>query len=229
MKLGLQDRNKVVNRYTERYKEFGYSPKTLGWDKGKQLLRFSILSKIMPVTDNFSVMDIGCGFGDLYAYLSDSYGDKIQYFGIDIVPALIQEGKRRFSSSNAKLICGDFLEMSFDQHFDCCLGSGLFNFKLEEEDNYKYIENVIKKAFEISDIGVAFDFLSDQVDYTYELTFHSNPAKILSIAYKYTRNVVLRNDYMPFEFALYMYKDDGFQKEDTVFSRYKKLQYADSF
>ena len=230
MKLGLTDKKTVINRYTERFHEFGYSPKTLGWDKGKQPLRFSILSKIIPsVSTSFSIMDIGCGFGDLYAFLSNSHAAMFQYYGIDIVPTLIQEGESRYPQNNVKFFCGDFLDVPFDLHIDYCIGSGLFNFKLTEDDNYEYIENIIKKAFEISEIGIAFDFLSDQVDYKYELTFHSNPSKILTIAYKYTRNVVLRNDYMPFEFALYMYMDESYQKEDTIFSRYKQLHNANSF
>jgi hypothetical protein len=34
---------------------------------------------------------------------------------------------------------------------------------------------------------------------------------------------MLRNDYMPFEFALFMFKDDTFSSEDTLFHRYKLL------
>lgn len=71
--------------------------------------------------------------------------------------------------------------------------------------------------------GLAFDFLSDKVDYRHEHTFHSSPEKVLEIAYKYSRNIVLRNDYMPFEFAIIIFKDDGFDKQDTVFHRYKLL------
>lgn len=123
----------------------------------------------------------------------------------------------------AILECGDFLEIEMKQSYDYCVGSGLFNFKLSNGNNYQYIESIISKAFEYCNIGVAFDFLSDKVDYQYEITFHSSPEMILSIAYKYTRNVVLRNDYMPFEFVLYMYKDASFEKEDTIFNRYKRI------
>lgn len=225
MKLGESDKQTVINRYTERYHIYGYSPKTLGWDKGKQPLRFHILSHIIEKGEkSFSILDIGCGFGDYYQWLQENFPpESITYHGIDVVPALVHEAQIRFKNSRATIECGDFLEKEMKYNFDYCIGSGIFNFKLSDSDNYQYIESVISKAFNCCNIGVAFDFLSNKVDYQYELTFHSSPEMILSIAYKYTRNVVLRNDYMPFEFSLYMYKDDGFEKEDTIFKRYKRI------
>ena len=54
----------------------------------------------------------------------------------------------------------------------------------------------------------------------YGHTFHFAPDKILSMGYKYTRNVVFRNDCLPFEFAIFLFKDDSFDKETTIFNRY---------
>jgi hypothetical protein len=65
--------------------------------------------------------------------------------------------------------------------------------------------------------------LSDKVDYKLPHTFHCAPERALAMAYGLTRNVVLRSDYMPFEFSLFMYKDDTFSSEDTLFHRYKLL------
>jgi predicted TIM-barrel fold metal-dependent hydrolase/SAM-dependent methyltransferase len=215
-----EDKKNVIDRYTERYKKYGYDPKTLGWDKGKQNIRFNILLSQFNL-GNRSILDIGCGFGDLNKYLSDKL-DNYSYLGIDIVPDLINEANCRYSKKGICFKCGDFLAEDINENFDYAIGSGIFNFKLKNEDNYEYIERIIKKAFSLCKIGIAFDFLSDKVDYQYAHTFHSSPEKILSIAYKYTRNISLRNDYMPFEFSLFMFKDDGFAKEDTIFNVYKK-------
>ncbi|MBQ9417290.1 MAG: class I SAM-dependent methyltransferase [Bacteroidales bacterium] len=232
MKLSEQDKNTVIERYTGRYRTYGHSPKTLGWDKGKQPLRFSILSDIIePSPDRFSLLDIGCGFGDLYTYLCDKYPSRhIAYQGIDLVPVLVEEGKSTpththyQNNSDLQFICADFLQWKVPHAYDYCFGSGIFNFKLAQGDNYQYIESIINKAFACCNVGVAFDFLSDKVDYQYEDTFHSAPEKILAMAYKLSRNVVLRNDYMPFEFAVQIFKDESFLKEDTIFSRYKRLK-----
>ena len=44
MGFSSTDKRNVIERYVKRYKEFGYSPKSLGWDKGKQDIRFDILT-----------------------------------------------------------------------------------------------------------------------------------------------------------------------------------------
>ena len=219
MKLSKKDSNKIITRYTDRYTKFGHSPKTLGWDKGKQFLRFSILTSYFNLKSK-SVLDIGCGFGDAIDYFNKVF-KKYEYSGIDIVPKLIAEAKRKHAGKT--FYCSDFLEMKLKRKFNFAFGSGIFNFKLEKSDNYGYIENVIKKSLESVDEGVAFDFLSDKVDFKYEHTFHSSPEKILKIAYKYSNNIILRNDYMPFEFCLIIFKDGTFDKAGTIFNRYKRI------
>ena len=97
----------------------------------------------------------------------------------------------------------------------------MFNFKLDDTDNYVFIEHTLRKAFKLANKAVSFDFLSTNVDYEYPHTFHSNPSKILEIAYSLSKRVKLRNDYMPFEFSITLYKDDKFDSSDTVFKNYK--------
>jgi SAM-dependent methyltransferase len=221
MKLSNKDKKEVQTRYTNRFKEYGYSPKSLGWDKGKQEIRFEILTSQYDF-QNKSVLDIGCGFGDLNKTLSEKYKN-FEYTGIDIVDVLVKKGRELFKSPKKFFITGDFLEHKFNKKFDYAIASGIFNFKLTDEKNYKYIENVIHKAIDLCKDGIAFDFLSDKVDFMYEHTFHSSPEKILTIAHKYSRNLILRNDYMPFEFSLFLFKDDSFEKSDTVFNRFRNL------
>jgi SAM-dependent methyltransferase len=219
MELSEKDKNDVRKRYVSRFREFGYSPKTLGWDKGKQDIRFDILTSQADLTGK-SVLDIGCGFGDLNLTLKRKFGN-YRYTGIDLVEELIEKGKEIYNKRNVSFICDDFLKIPIKNEYDYAVASGMFNFKIKEGDNYDFIENCIKKALSVCSEGLAFDFLSDKVDYQYDLTFHSNPEEILRIAYKYSRNIILRNDYMPFEFSLFIFKDDSYEKDTTIFSRYK--------
>ncbi|MEO5570203.1 MAG: class I SAM-dependent methyltransferase [Bacteroidia bacterium] len=222
MKLSNKDKKEVQIRYTNRFNEYGYSPKSLGWDKGKQDIRFEILTSQYNF-QNKSVLDIGCGFGDLNKTLSKKF-KSYDYTGIDIVDVLINKGKELYKTPKKKFIVGDFLEHKFDHKFDYAVASGIFNFRLLDGNNLKYIESVIRKSLEVCKDGLAFDFLSDKVDFKYGHTFHSNPEEILGLAYKYSRNLILRNDYMPFEFSLFIFKDESFEKTDTVFNRYHKLK-----
>jgi SAM-dependent methyltransferase len=217
MSLSNLEKNKVIERYTSRYNEYGYSPKTLGWDKGKQGLRFDVLTSEMDL-HNRTVLDIGCGFGDLNKILSAKFKN-YGYTGVDIVPCLIDEAISIYDRQGFDFICSDFLEHTFEHSFDYAIASGIFNFKIKGSDNYQFIEDTIKKSLDLCNIGIAFDFLSDKVDYRYEHTFHSSPEKILSIAYKYSRNVIFKNNYMPFEFSIFIFKDDSFDRNTTIFNK----------
>ena len=113
---------------------------------------------------------------------------------------------------------------SMDIRKGIAVSSGIFNHRLEHTDSYSYIEAVLAKAFAMCREGLAFDFLSDKVDFRHEHTFHSSPERILGMAYALSRNVLLRNDYMPFEFSLFVFKDGSFSKVDTLFERFKRLR-----
>jgi len=215
-----EDMHIMADGYRSQYRQYGYSPKSLGWNKGKQELRFDILTSQYDFTGK-SVLDIGCGFGDLNQALK-KYPD-YSYLGVDLVEEFIDEAKIRYNESPIAFECVDFLQKNFNEPFDYAVSSGAFNIKLSGADNYDFVQSVMSKAYEWTIDGFAFDFLSDKVDYKLEHTFHYDPARILAMAYQHSRNVLLRNDYMPFEFSVFVFKDDSFEKQDTVFKRYKEL------
>jgi len=216
-----EDLAATIGRYAERYRRFGYSPQTLGWDKGKQDIRFQVLLSPFDCAGK-RVLDIGCGFGDLNRLLRRTCGDDYEYVGVDLVPDLLGEARRRYAGANVRFVEGDFLSTALPSDFDFALSSGMFNHKLEGTEPYALIRSCIEKAWGLCREGIAFDFLSDKVDYEYEHTLHSSPERILALGYDMSRNVVLRNDYMPFEFSLFVFKDGAFLKEDTVFQRFKR-------
>ena len=212
-----QEIKKTIKRYSERYERFGCSPKALGWAKGKQDIRFDILLSLCDI-ENKTLLDIGCGFGDLNAFLGGR-AEPYNYIGCDLCEFLIEEA--RTHHPDCQFISGDFLAIEFDQHMDWVVASGPFNHKLEAMDNYAFIHEVMRKNFTIVQDGFSFDFISDKVDFIDDDLFYASPEKILSFAFGLSRNVVLRSDYMPFEFSLFVFKDDSFDLTDTIFSRYK--------
>lgn len=65
------------------------------------------------------------------------------------------------------------------------------------------------------------DFISNYVDYEDKEIFYTSPEKIFQAAKDLTRRVTLRHDYMPFEFCLYLYKNDK-KTSKNVFSEIHK-------
>jgi SAM-dependent methyltransferase len=221
MNFSDKDKTNVIDRYTEKYSQFGYSQKAVGWgEKGRQGLRFSILSSLW----NFkgaSVLDIGAGFGDFYNFIGK---DTISsYHGFDLVPVLVDKGKQLYGSNdNFNLTLGNFMELPLEKKYDIVIISGLFNFKLADGNNYSFINDVITKAFSVCNVGLAANFITDRVDRKDDIVFNSSPEKIVEITLKHTKNFALRNDYMPFEFSVFLNKDDSFSTSDAIFNSYKK-------
>lgn len=210
----------TVNRYNKRLEEFGISEKALGWgEKGRAKLRYEILLSQWNF-DKKSVLDFGCGFGGMYDYMLSKNISGFKYTGIDINENFINIAKNTHHNENANFSVANLLTDKLEGEFDFILSSGVFNHQLE--NNKKFIESCFEKFNEYARLGFAINFLSDKVAFKYDYTYHSNPLDILELAYKYTNNVVLRNDYMPFEFTIFVNKFSITDPTYTVYNEYLK-------
>lgn len=74
-------------------KEYGDSPYSNSWDRAAQVFRWDkILELLITIQKEqpFSILDFGCGTGDLYPYMVDVIGEEhFIYTGIDIVPEMV--------------------------------------------------------------------------------------------------------------------------------------------
>lgn len=208
----------TIRRYSERLRKFGVCEQTLGWTHGRQMVRFEALTSLFPL-QNHHILDIGCGFGDLNHLLKKKCGENYRYTGVDLVPELIGEAHRLWNAPNISFHVGDFSAVGNLVRADFAVASGVLNHKLLESDNYAVAEEMLLKALRCCSIGVAFDFLTDRVDYRLEHTFHYDPCRIMEIALRFSRRVVLRNDYLPFEFTVVVLRDDEVDRSTGRFMR----------
>jgi SAM-dependent methyltransferase len=213
-----KDKQEYIRRYEDRYERYGYDPRTLGWTKGRQKLRFHILTSIGDLQD-MSVLDLGCGFADLYDFLRER-GWRGEYTGFDIVPKLIAVARQRHPDLQLRKM--DILSEPVKEKFDYVFASGVFNAEISQ-DNEGYIFEMLKRMLDISKVGVAADFLSTYVDFRHQGSFHASPERIFSLAKKLARRVSLRHDYLAFEFCLYLFKRDQMTIENGVFDEYAHL------
>lgn len=207
----------MIERYSNRYNQMGYDVKTLGWgSKEQQVLRFRQATSTINFDQPKSVLDIGCGFGDLFALLLADKKPINKFIGWDINPDLIGEATNIWQSAE---VPNEFSVINLANHIcekplaDIGFMFGVLNLNFKENfDNYTYSNLFIENAFSAIKEVLVVDFLSTHVTTDYpkeDFVFYHDPIKILEFAFTLTSNVVLKHNYAPIpqkEFTLFLYK-----------------------
>jgi len=208
--MDLKTHKSIIKHYTELYKKFGPSPASVGWTKGKQDIRYNAITEI-GIEKNSSILDVGCGFGDLLSFLNKRKL-QVKYTGIDINQKFIELAKKKYPKAMFEI--GDIESRPFKKKFDWVFAIGTTN----QSGSYSYIQNLLSAMFRIAKKGVAMDFLSTYVDFRKPENFHASPERVFKIAKKLSKRAVLRHDYLPFEFCVYVYKNDKITKNSSFWS-----------
>lgn len=171
-----------------------------GWmSEDNQYANFVLISSI--ISPNSSVLDVGCGQGDLYNYIKNN---KIKYCGIDISKLMIEKAKKK--NPNIKFFQKDFLKENLEENFDYVVASGAFSFKTTNQ--YEYIQKCIELCYNKSNKASAVTMTSELADVKFdEPLFYYNPVRIFEIALKFTPYVIINTSSLPNELVLFMYKN----------------------
>ena len=138
--------------YQSLYQQYGVDEKSLGWTKNKQDIRFEQLMRYIQ-GESVSILDVGCGFGDLYRYLRETKKPKqIDYCGIDIMAPFIQEAQRRYAQETARFYHCSLSELKEETVYDWVVECGMFGTRIteSEQEMYSYIEDTMQKSFQLA-------------------------------------------------------------------------------
>lgn len=176
--------------YQKLYKEHGYSYRSLHWSsEAAQKKRFEMFLDFN--LKNTSLLDLGCGFGDLYKFLMDK---KIpcSYTGYDEVEEFILFAKKQYGGN---FFCKSLQE---GESFDYIVASGLFafgdrNFFLS---SLRHMRSASKKGFAFNIYHPTYDdrFLRISVDEVLDFLKRLNSKKI-----------IIRDDYLENDTTFFIY------------------------
>lgn len=193
----------IIKRFHEmRTQEFGEgTSQALGWpDDDSQLLRFNMLAGIGDMNGH-SVLDVGCGYGDLSAYLIGKY-PRLKYAGIDQVEMFLSVAADRYANPpQISFYSGDITVAELPVT-DYVLACGSLSYRTSDPN---FIYKMIAKLFNTSRIAFGFNLLS-KVKTPGGILMAYDPEVITEHCRTLTSNVLLHNNYCDGDFTVWMYK-----------------------
>lgn len=175
-----------------------------------QFIRFEQLIKIFSLNerDDFSVNDLGCGYGALYDYIKDKYPNAT-YNGYDISEAMISEAKKRhvqYQKVRYWVASKPVVEADYG------VESGIFNLHFGCDDGgwQAHVETTLDDLNRTSRRGFAFNCLSSysDADKMRDDLYYADPCKLFDYCKRiYSRNVALLHDYGLYDFTILVRKD----------------------
>ena len=196
------DRSVIYRYHQERIEMFGEgTTSALGWkEEQSQLKRFEIISQIGDM-DDLSILDAGCGHGDLRAFLGKKY-PSMRYAGIDQMEAFLDVATARYGSlPDTTFYLGDCWTAELP-NMDYVLACGLLAYRNSKPD---FIYRMIDKLFGSCRLGFGFNLLKNVSDPD-GILVNYDPKDILSYCKTLTPKVVLREGYADDDFTIFMYQ-----------------------
>ncbi|WP_214072942.1 class I SAM-dependent methyltransferase [Mucilaginibacter sp. dw_454] len=172
----------------------------LGWrDRKSQLVRFDAMMDIADL-NGCTVLDAGCGTGDMFGFLLDKYPDVKSYTGVDFIPEMIEEARTKIISPKAIFWPVSFMSTVLPEA-DYVLASGSLNYANADPD---YIYKAISHLFQLSRCGLGFNLLK-LMPYAGMLAAY-DPDDIVAYCKTLSDHVVLKDDYDVEDFTMFVYR-----------------------
>jgi len=185
--------------YENAIKRYGCTAKGLNWNsKNSQHTRFEVIHELLEVhLPSSTIIDAGCGFGDLYLFLQQKGSLPRKYIGYDTLQeALFVAQKRTKQHFMHKDILNDELELA-----DFYIASGSMNI-LNRFETFLFI----RRCYEASKKGFIFNLLRGE-----EKQGHFNyflPHEIEEHVNDFAYDVVIKEGYMQGDFTVFLKKED---------------------
>lgn len=210
-----------AEHYARTFAAFGATPKGVDWNAEEDVrVRYAKMLDVMrkdflPPGGAPSLLDVGCGWGGLYAYAKENGAD-VEYTGIELVQPMVDYAQQSFLEG--KFICGDIFKTSFEHQFDFVVSSGILTLKVSATipEMERFTKHLIHRMYSLCRHGIAFNMMSTRVNYMAPHLYYQNPAEMLSYCLsEVSPRVRLDHGYSSlgsglrrlYEFTVYVYKD----------------------
>ena len=196
----MKDRIDAIRaHYEHRISPGRASYDVLDWaTAASQHRRFEVLAENVPLPGK-SLLDIGCGLGDLAAFL-DARALAVEYTGVDVLTRMVDACRQRFGDRRfvrADLFAGDDVPGGT---FDVVYCSGAFN--LDLGNNLAFLARAVRRMLALSREHVAFNLLHARSPCQEGGYFFYDPAEVVALLPPEAGEVRVLEDYLPNDFTV---------------------------
>ncbi len=204
MAVSIKDFATVTAYHSERISRFGSdSCEALGWkSSSSQSKRFEHILQLSGI-EGSSVLDLGCGHGDLYQFLQRRFGS-FQYTGVDSMSSFLDVAVTRFGAdSNVRFLLGEFSSVALPvaDYVVCC---GALNYRQSDPD---YLNKMITRFYDLSSKCLVLSLLH-RVDHVDGVLIPSNPEAVWNYCRKLSTLVDIRIEEREDFFTVFVYRDE---------------------
>lgn len=166
-----------------------------------QTRRFQTLLQLGDFS-HCSVLDLGCGFGDLKAFLDQHYKDFV-YLGVDFLKEFIEGAQLRYGElANTQFFEADFLTVGLPE-VDIVIASGSLNYRSE---NALHPWQSISRMWEAANKGVVFNLLDAAQFESDEVLRAYDQNEVLNFCRQLDPDTEIISGYLPDDFTVLMRK-----------------------
>ncbi|NDV02344.1 methyltransferase domain-containing protein [Pseudoroseicyclus tamaricis] len=157
--------------------------------------------------------DLACGTGRFLSHLAEAGTPPEAYLGLDISAAAIARAREAHPPARfpaARFEVRDLLAEPPRERFTHVVANGLFTVKdsLAHEEMWDFMVRMVTAMWGLAERGIAFNVMSDVVDWRRDDLFHVPTDRLLAFLYRLAgRRVVIRSDYGIYEYTAYVYRE----------------------
>jgi SAM-dependent methyltransferase len=189
------DNQRYYNEVVERH---GVSAQGVHWNSQEtQYRRFEILLEMIDIAEEESIVDVGCGFADLYLFIQEKSIDLHSYVGLEIMESMVKEAQKRVGCEIK--VCDVLCDPLPEADYYIC--SGAMNI-LTRDETYIFI----KRCLNASTKGFVFNMLEGEDESMVYNYFRARDIELF--AEELGATFSMKKGYLPRDFTVYLERNN---------------------
>ncbi len=201
----------IISHYENCLNEHKTGAMAVDWKNEESAnIRYAVMLDLIPSNkETVRILDFGCGLGGLKNYIDVHKLTHIEYEGLEISKAYAKAARK--NHPDVKIHCLDILkdEIKFSE-YDYIILNGIFTRRenMTETQMLEYLKNITMRLFPYAKQGIAFNIMSENVDWKNDKLFHPNNTTLTNLICEHlSGHFILRNDYGLYETTCYVYQN----------------------